>query len=236
MSTVKTFDDKEQLAHAAAEAAVDILRTSIDTHGSATWILAGGSTPLAAYQIIATNHSDAIDWTKVTVMLGDERMGPMDGPFNNWHAIDTILAPLPVRRLRPRSDLSAEESARDYETYFSLIPKSDNGLPRLDLVWLGVGDDGHTLSLFPGHNSMFPSGNLIIPVHDSPKPPRDRISFSLRSLQGAKNTMVLASGHEKHAAVHGALSGNNLPIAIAVSIIETHEGSVAWYIDATAAN
>lgn len=236
MSTVKTFDDKEQLAHASAEAAVDILRTSIDTNGNATWVLAGGSTPLAAYQILATNHSDSIDWTKVTVMLGDERMGPMDGPFNNWHAIDTILAPLPVRRLRPRSDMSAEESARDYETYFSLIPKSDNGLPRLDLIWLGVGDDGHTLSLFPGHNSMFPSSNLIIPVHDSPKPPRDRISFSLRSLQGAKNTMVLASGHEKHAAVHGALSGNNSPIAIAVSIIETHEGSVTWYIDATAAN
>lgn len=235
MSSVKTFDNKEQLAHAAAKTATDILWASISKYGQATWVLAGGSTPLAAYQAIATSFQDAIDWTKVTLMLGDERMGAPDGPANNWHSIERILATLPARKLRPRSDLSAEEAAIDYESYFSLIPKSASSLPRIDLMWLGVGSDGHTLSLFPNHNSLFPSSNLIIPVHNSPKPPSDRISFSLRSLQGVENAMVLASGSDKRDAIRGALSGNNSPIALATNIITTHDGNVSWFLDSTVA-
>lgn len=235
MSTIQTFADKDALANAAADAAIKILTDTIDSKGNATWVLAGGSTPLAAYQIIATSHQDSIDWSRVTMMLGDERIGPLDGPFNNWHSIDTILADIPARKLRPQTDQLAREAAANYETYFSLIPKGDNGLPRLDLVWLGVGDDGHTLSLFPNHSSLFPSGNLVIPVHDSPKPPGDRISFSLRALQGAKNAMVLASGADKRGAIQGAQQGNNSPIALAVNVIETHNGKVTWFLDSEAA-
>lgn len=231
MSTVKTFDDRDQLARAAAKAAIDILWAATNKYDQATWVLAGGSTPLAAYQIIATGHRDAVDWTKVTFILGDERIGPLDSPMNNWRAIDHILSTVPARKFRPRADLSAEEAARDYSNYLGLLPKNGAGLPRLDLVWLGVGEDGHTLSLFPNHSSMFPSGDLVIPVHDSPKPPRDRISLSLRALQGTENAMILTSGPEKHAAVSGAMAGNNSPIAIATSIIDTHEGAVTWYVD-----
>lgn len=235
MSAIRTFEDKDQLASAAAKAATDILWASINKYDQATWVLAGGSTPLAAYRVIATGYQSAIDWSKVTLMLGDERIGALDGPNNNWHAINRILATLPARKLRPKSNLPIEEAAADYERYLSLIAKTDNGLPRLDLVWLGVGDDGHTMSLFPNHESMFPSGNLIIPVRNSPKPPRERISFSLRALQGAQNAMVLASGSEKRDAVRGALSGNNSPVALAANIIETHEGNVTWFIDNDAA-
>lgn len=231
MSAIKTFDDKNQLAQAAAKSAIDILWATINKYDHAVWVLAGGSTPLAAYQVIATGHRDVLDWSKVTLLLGDERIGPLSGDMNNWHAIDRILATLPARKLRPRSDLTAEEAASDYENYFSILPKNEIGLPRLDLVWLGVGEDGHTLSLFPNHSSLFPSNNLVVPVHDAPKPPRDRISLSLRSLQGAENAMILASGAEKHSAVSGAMSGNNSPIALAVSVIESHHGSVTWYVD-----
>lgn len=235
MSTIQKFADKDALAKAAAESAVEILRKSIEESGSATWVLAGGSTPLAAYQVIAASHADDIDWSKVTMLLGDERIGPLDGEFNNWRPIETILANIPARKFRPQVDQTAEAAALEYENVFSLIPKLGNGLPRLDLVWLGMGADGHTLSLFPGHMSMYPSGSLIIPVHDSPKPPSDRISFSLRALQGTRAAVVLASGPDKRDAVHGAQAGNNSPIALAVSIIETHEGTVTWMLDADAA-
>lgn len=235
MSTIQTFANKDQLAKAAAEAAVRTLTKCIDEYGGASWVLAGGSTPLAAYQIIATSHGDSLDWTKVTFLLGDERIGPLDSELNNWQAIDAILSALPARKFRPQSDLSAEDAAKEYEAAFLLLPKASNGLPRLDLVWLGIGGDGHTLSLFPNHMSMFPSGNLVIPVHDSPKPPSDRISVSLRALQGTGNAMVLASGADKRDAVRGSLSGNNSPVALAVSIIETHEGIVTWLLDNAAA-
>lgn len=231
MSSVQTFDTKESLAHAAAEQAVDTLRKSIDTTGHASWVLAGGSTPLAAYAVVAGSFATALDWTKVTFLLGDERIGDPEGEFNNWHAIMKVLGNLPARKLAPTSTLSAEDSATDYADYFNILPKAGNGLPQIDLLWLGVGEDGHTLSLFPNHPGLFPSSNLVVPIHDSPKPPRDRISLSLRALQGVQNAMILASGTEKQAAVQSALGGNNSPIALAVSIIETHEGNVSWLLD-----
>lgn len=234
MSSVEAFDDKQQLAQAAAKAAVDALKTAIATNSQATWVLAGGSTPLAAYQIIASDYYEAIDWSKVTLLIGDERIGPLDGPDNNWHTIEQALRDLPTQKLRPQSDQPAEQAAADYERQLDSIPKLSNGLPRFDLVWLGIGEDGHTLSLFPAHASLLPSASLVIPVHDSPKPPADRISLSLRALQGAQAVMVLASGADKHAAVSGALAGNHSPISLAVSIIETHDGKVTWFVDKAA--
>ncbi len=235
MSTIQKLADKDQLAKAAADAAVNTLRRSIDEFGSATWVLAGGSTPLAAYQIIAASHAGSLDWSKVTLLLGDERIGPLDGPDNNWHSINAILANIPAQKLRPAADTTAEDAATAYAHTLASLAKNENGLPRFDLLWLGVGEDGHTLSLFPDHASLFPSSDLVIPIHDSPKPPRDRISLSLRSLQGARTVSVLASGADKKAAVQGALAGNSSPISLATNIISTHGGAVAWFVDSAAA-
>lgn len=231
MNKPQTFADKAALAKAVADEAVEILRRTIDAQGAATWVLAGGSTPLAAYQVIASSHADSLDWSKVTLLLGDERVGPLSGPDNNWHTINTILSQLSAQRLRPQTDTTAEDAASSYEQMLLGLPVADNGLPRLDLVWLGVGDDGHTLSLFPNHSSLFPSSSLVIPVHDSPKPPSDRISLSLRALQATSHAMVLASGPDKQRAVRAALSGGHSPIALATSIIETHDGKVTWFTD-----
>lgn len=235
MTSTKIFDTPDLLASAAAEQAVDTLRNSIDQTGHASWVLAGGSTPLAAYAVVANGFANAIDWTKVTLLLGDERMGGPESEFNNWQAIMKALGNLPARKFIPQSHLSAEDAAIDYEQHLNILPKASNGLPRLDLLWLGVGDDGHTLSLFPNHPGLFPSSSLVVPIHDSPKPPRDRMSLSLRSLQGATNAMILVSGAEKHDAVQGALSGNNSPIALAVSIMETHETNITWLLEKTVA-
>ncbi len=232
---MKIYDDKTQLAEAAAARAIAVLKASIGEYGHATWALAGGSTPLLAYKIIAAKYADAIDWEKVTVIIGDERIGPLDGPNNNWHTIDEIIGHLPTTKIRPNSNLSAEEAAEDYSRQLSRLPVIDNGLLRFDLLWLGVGDDGHTLSLFPRHNSLLPSGDLVIAVHDSPKPPNDRISLSLRALQGTQVAVILAAGSDKKEAITRAQNGESLPIALAVSIIETHDGNITWLLDRDAA-
>jgi len=235
MNGTRIFNDKTQLAEAVAKQSIDILRRAIDTNGRATWVLSGGSTPLLTYKIIASNDSDALDWSKVTVVMGDERIGPLDSPDNNWHAIDQIIGKLPTTKLRPQSDMSAEDSAADYSQKLQALPKADNGLPRFDLVWLGVGGDGHTLSLFPQHSGILPSADLVVPIHESPKPPHDRISLSLRALQGTQHALVLAAGADKQAAVSAAQKSLNLPIALACSIIETHEGHTEWFVDKEAA-
>ncbi len=233
MSNIQVFENKAELAEATAKRSVHILRDAIDTYGSATWVLAGGSTPLLAYKIIASNYTDAIDWSKVAVIMGDERIGPLDGPDNNWYAIDKIIGKLPTDKLQPLSDQSAEDAATNYNERLSKLPRADNNLPRFDLVWLGVGEDGHTLSLFPRHESLLPSADLVIPVHNSPKPPSDRISLSLRALQGAQHTLILAAGADKKDAVANAQKNINLPVALAASIVETHEGKVEWLVDKT---
>lgn len=232
MSNIQVFSDKTELAEAAAKQSIAILRQAIGDYGDITWVLAGGSTPLLAYKIIASNYADAIDWSKVTVIMGDERIGPLDGSDNNWHAINEIIGDLPTVKLRPSSDLSAEAAAAAYNQKISSLPKADNNLPRLDLAWLGVGEDGHTLSLFPRHESLLPSADLVIPVHNSPKPPSDRISLGLRAIQGVQHALILASGADKKEAVATAQKNINLPIALAASVINTHEGKVQWLVDA----
>lgn len=235
MKNILVFETKEQLAEAAAQATIDLLRAAIDAYGSATWVLAGGSTPLASYKSIVEKHSQSLDWQKVTFALGDERIGEHTSPDNNWAAIDAVLAPLPAQRLRPNVDQTAENAAKEYEQQLTSLAKNDIGLPRFDVMWLGLGDDGHTLSLFPHHESLSPTAQLVIPVHDSPKPPRDRISMTLRALLGAENVMILASGAEKRDAIKSAIAADNSPIALAASIAQTHDGVVSWYVDASAA-
>lgn len=232
MSNIQVFSDKTELAEAAAKQSIAILRQAISDYRGATWVLAGGSTPLLTYKIIASNYADAIDWSKVTVIMGDERIGPPDGPNNNWYAINEIIGGLPTIKLQPNSDLATEDAAADYNQKISDLPKADNNLPRLDLAWLGVGEDGHTLSLFPRHESLLPSADLVIPVHNSPKPPSDRISLSLRAIQGVQHALILASGADKKEAIATAQKNINLPIALAASIINTHEGKVQWLVDA----
>lgn len=235
MNNLRIFDDTAQLAKAAAKQSIDILKATINDYDRAIWVLAGGATPLLAYKVIASQYTDTLDWSKVTLFIGDERIGPLDGPDNNWQAIEDIMGGLPTVKIRPMTDLSAEEAAEDYSQQLMDLPKADNGLPRFDLLWLGVGQDGHTLSLFPQHPSLLPSNNLVIAVHDSPKPPTDRISLSLRALQGVQSCVILAAGTDKRDAVAGAQKHSKSPIAIASDIITTHEGDVTWFVDREAA-
>lgn len=234
MSNVQSYET-DDVAEALAKQTVAALQKSMDEYSSVTWVLAGGSTPLAAYKVIADKYQETVDWSKVTIIMGDERIGPLDGPDNNWRAVHEIIGSLPTVKLRPRSDLPAEEATFDYEQQLAALPLGDSGVPRLDVVWLGVGQDGHTLSLFPQHESMLPSGGLVTAVHDSPKPPADRISLTLRALQGALNVFVIATSADKQPAVNEALHRGHSPIAVATNIVETHGGTVTWFVDKAAA-
>ena len=234
MENVRVYDGHAELAEGVALRTATILKHAVIEHDSAVWILAGGSTPLLAYSIISSKYSKSLDWRKVTIVMGDERMGSANSPNNNWHTISQILNNLPTRNLKPNSNLSAEESADDYESKILELPKQHNGLVRFDLIWLGVGSDGHTLSLFPTHSGLAPTRKLVIPIHNSPKPPNDRISLSLRALSGVDSAMIIANGKDKKSALCLVLSGAQLPITLATKIIETHNGQVEWLLDKAA--
>ncbi|MCA9334886.1 6-phosphogluconolactonase [Candidatus Saccharibacteria bacterium] len=234
MSKMRTFDDTTTLTQELIETTIAILRNTIMQYGVATWGLSGGTTPLAAYERIVANHSTDIDWSKVSVFVGDERVGPLDGPDNNWRAIDAIIGNLPTAKLRPLSDRSSEEAAREYTRQLQSLPLSSSNTPRIDLLWLGVGEDSHTLSLFPGHIDTSSSGDLVIPIHHAPKPPVDRISLSLDALSGVTHALVIATGENKRQAVSDALSNIQSPIGRVVSSIEQCGGTVELLVDSTA--
>lgn len=234
MNSLQIFENKQDLANEAAKRAVDILQEATLQYGSATWVLAGGTTPELAYKVIATTYLDSLDWSKVMFVMGDERIAPLTSSDNNWHAAEAaLLRHIPdATFLRPKSDQSAEVARDDYIMQLESLPKNASGQPRLDLVWLGVGEDGHTLSLFPGHPDFTQTDRLVAAVHNSPKPPSNRISLTLHALMSAEHCDILAAGEGKADALSQALQPDNLlPIAQAARAT-----SASWLIDTTAAS
>lgn len=231
MTEIRNYDTPEQAAVAAAENAVEILSLAIQARGSASWVLAGGTSPMLAYKRLVSDYSDALDWSKVTILIGDERIVPLEHKDSNWGTITKIFddsAELALMtRLVPDTDEGAEVAAKKYETLIKAA-----GISRFDLVWIGVGEDGHTLSLFPENAAFTDSTDAwVIPVHDSPKPPADRFSLSLRALEHVDELVIFAIGAAKKDALRQARLKGKLPIAVVAETVETAGGEVRWLYD-----
>jgi len=203
---VKDLKVLEGSAEVAAEAARIVAAALAD--GARTLVLAGGSTPRRCYELLAGMD---IAWGRVTVLFGDERCVPAADPESNYRmAKESLLdrvAPASIHRMP--AELGAEEAAAAYDRLIGSL-----GL--LDMVLLGVGPDGHTASLFPGRPELAASG-WAVAVHDAPKPPPDRVSLTLGTLQAAHRVLVLATGSDKADAVkkarHGEVPAGMIPHA-----------------------
>jgi 6-phosphogluconolactonase len=237
---VQVVEGPGELAEAAARAAITDLEAAVEAHGRATWVLTGGSTPAAAYRRLAAHDLRAgVEWDRVRVAMGDERCVPPDHPDSNWgQAAAALLDHVPVpahHLLRPQGELGAEPAADAYQATLAALPAAPGGAPRLEVVWLGVGEDGHCLSLFPGRPEVEVGDRLVVPVHDSPKPPPDRVSLTLAALVGTERLLVLAAGAGKAGAVARARAGDDrLPVTRAVAAVRSAGGSVTWLLDRAA--
>jgi len=232
MSEIRNYDDVNEVAEAAAENAVEILSLAIESSGSAIWVLAGGSSPMLAYKKLAKNYADLIDWSLVTVVIGDERLVPLDHKDSNWGAIMRVFDDNPylskVARVIPDVTGSVEQVASEYNRMVRQLVADK----RFDLVWLGVGEDGHTLSLFPGNAAFVePNEDWVIPVHDSPKPPSERFTLSLKALEYVTELVIFAVGASKRDALREARLKGRLPIAVAANVVESYGGEVRWLYD-----
>jgi 6-phosphogluconolactonase len=239
MADIQVKPDLDSIATAGAELTVRVLNHAIANNGQAHWLLAGGTAPLSAYHLLATTYRDQVDWSKVFVAIGDERCVPFDNPNASWPIIDqTLLTPVGLpqdHQLRPRSDQSSEEAAQDYAEMLNSLTVAGDIVPHFDIAWLGMGEDGHTLSLFPGR--LIPTQVLVMPVHDSPKPPPDRISLTLGALSSVSNCLIMAAGSGKSDVLARVFGGDeSLPINQAIHIIEVASGQVTWLIDEAAAS
>ena len=206
------LDSPEDVAAAAASDIAAALR-----EGARSLVLAGGTTPQRCYELLSQMD---VEWGRVTILFGDERCVRPDHPDSNYRmARETLLdrvSPGSVHRMP--AELGPDEGAGLYaHIVASLAP--------LDVVTLGVGEDGHTASLFPGHPAL-KAAALVVGIRDSPKPPPQRVTLTLPALQRARRVIILATGAGKADAVAKAKRG------------EVPSGMIAgarWLIDRAAA-
>lgn len=209
----------------AGEVAREILAAAAEATGGRgrfALVLAGGRTPLAAYNLLVGEDAD---WDRWHIFLGDERCLAASAPGrNSVTAAKTFIdrVPIPTENLHwIPAELGGQSAAEAYEAVIAPV------LP-FDLVLLGMGEDGHTASLFPGH--PLPEGPLVIPVKGAPKPPPERVSLTPRALAACRQMLILITGADKRGAVDAWRRGADLPVVRVAS-----QGRARVLIDEAAA-
>jgi 6-phosphogluconolactonase len=221
------FDSSGDLAAAAARAIAE-RAASVQASGRDFRLgLSGGRTPAEAYRILGRGvATPAVDWSRVIVLFADERAAPPSEPESNyWEVRKLLLEPAGVP---PRHVLRMKADAPDLESaaaeYDPLLAEP------LDLLVLGIGEDGHTASLFPGSPLVRERGRRAAAVFDSPKPPPRRLTITPRVIAEARAVLMLASGAGKAAAVARALAPGADPAATPAALASTG----VWLADAAA--
>jgi 6-phosphogluconolactonase len=209
---VRVLPDAEAVArHAADEVAeqiADARRDGRELHIA----LAGGSTPLRAYELLAETEGS---WKHVHLWLGDERCVPEDHPQSNARMVRESL--LAGGRSEPPllHAVSSPELPEDAAWLYGLEVRERVPDALFDIVLLGMGPDGHFCSLFAGHPVLKVSQALVAPVRASPKPPPERVTLTLPVVRSARFTLLLATGEEKRQALARALAGDaSIPLAL----------------------
>lgn len=203
----RVFPDTHELKQAAYNAILASANAAITDHGRFIIVLAGGSTPHGIYQML---RDATTDWSKWHVYFGDERCLPPDhADRNSLMAEGSLLShvPIPRTQIYPMpAELGPDQSAEAY-------CKTLEGVGEFDLVLLGMGEDAHTASLFPGEAWDSPDFSAAIPVRGAPKPPSDRVSLSASRLSNARQVIFFVTGAGKREAVTLWRSGADMPVA-----------------------
>lgn len=206
-------------------------------------VVTGGTVGIRTLAALATNPvRDAVDWTQVHVWWGDERFLPDGDPERNeTQARDALLDSLEslpaanIHAMAPADGTrTAEESADLYAAELARFAPEGAASPGFDVTLVGMGPDAHVASLFPGHPALEVAGRATTAVHDSPKPPSDRVSLTFEALQGSAEVWVVASGADKAPAVAAALT--RAPLSEAPIGGATGRLLTAWLIDVAAAS
>ncbi|HWV45940.1 MAG TPA: 6-phosphogluconolactonase [Nitrospira sp.] len=234
---VRVFRDVNELSRQLAEATVRIINETVQTNGSVSLALSGGNTPRTLYRILSSQFRDQIPWKHVHVFWGDERCVPLDDPHSNYRmAWETLLdaVPCPPEHVHPmRTQLWAPDvAAWDYEK--TLRNHFSKDWPRFNLVFLGLGEEGHTASLFPESPALAETKRWVVAV-DAPVEPHLRLTLTLPALTHAANAYFLVTGSNKAQALPHILLGSPDPKHYPASGVRLAQGTVIWWLDREAA-
>jgi 6-phosphogluconolactonase len=202
------------MAELEQAAAREILRQgqeAVQRRSAFRLVLAGGATPRGVYGLLRETQAD---WGAWHIYFGDERCLPPEHPERNSRmAAETWLNHVAI----PRQQIHAIPAEQGAELAATAYAQTLSTIGEFDLVLLGLGDDGHTASLFPGHTWGEESGAPVaIAVHNAPKPPPDRVSLSAARLSASRAVFFLVSGETKRRAVADWRSGKRIPASVIV--------------------
>ena len=238
---IRILADGAAIAKRAAQEFVQAAITAVREKGSFSAALAGGSTPKALYGLLADDPvlRSQVPWDKIYLFFGDERhVGPGHPESNFRMATEAMLAKLPLRAeqvTRIKGEYpDTEDAAREYEQalreYFKL---KDGEYPRFDLVLAGMGNEGHTLSLFPGTKALHADGRIAVRNWIG-KLYTERITLTALAASNAAQIIFMVTGADKAPALKAVLEGPFEPEQLPAQLLQPQNGKLLWLVDAAA--
>ncbi|MBK9983653.1 MAG: 6-phosphogluconolactonase [Saprospiraceae bacterium] len=232
------FQTVDELNHAAAEFIIVSASASLAAHGKFVIALSGGQTPQKIYSLLAEPaFRKKLDWTKIFIFWGDERCVPLNDVRNNAHQALSVLldkVPIPPGNIhRIKVNLSPKEAAMHYQRelqhFFGKNPK------RFDLILLGLGDNGHTASLFPG-TSILDNKNSGVESLYVEEDKMHRVSMTAPLINQAHKILFLVTGPQKAGVLNTVLNGPFQPALYPAQLINPVDGELFWMVDQSAAS
>jgi 6-phosphogluconolactonase len=237
-NNIQIFQNTEALAKAAADLMIEISKQSIEKNGRFVISLSGGSTPEYLFKLLAKPpYLNQITWDKTFVFWGDERFVPSDDHRNNSNRAKSLLlnhVPIPAINIHPIPvDLKPEESTKEYEKTIKKL--FDKESPCFDLIFLGLGEDGHTASLFPKTDVVFENKKLVKEVYVDEQN-MYRITMTPALINQANNIIFLVEGEKKAEIIKTILTEPIEPNQFPAQIIHPENGNLYLYLDKKAAS
>ncbi|MDH4231488.1 MAG: 6-phosphogluconolactonase [Nitrospirota bacterium] len=231
-----SLPDPEAVGIRAASIVIGRSKIARDSKGRFTVAVSGGSTPLRLFELLGATFRKDIEWGRTEIFWVDERCVPPDHKDSNYKgAHDALLSRVdipPENVHRIKGEISPEEGAREYEKEL-LRCFGGTGLPEFDLVILGVGEDGHTASLFPDAPSLSEGKRVAIPVYVE-KLQSWRITLTLPVLNNAVTVLFLVTGRKKAGIVKEILGNGKKSPEYPASLIQPVSGEATWLLDSEA--
>lgn len=233
--------NSDELNKLAAAKFVALARQATVRKGRFTVALAGGSTPKGLYQLLGSDKFRAlVDWKKVFFFFGDERNVLPDNEESNFRtANENLLFPLEINAenvFRWQTEIGdAAKTAQNYErTIKNFFDLTENGFPRFDLILLGMGNDGHTASLFPFTDALRETEKIAV-SNRVEKLNTERLTITFPVINNAANVVFLVSGAEKAAILRTVLEGESEPEKYPAQMVKLKNGGLFWLIDESVA-
>ena len=238
-SKIRLFKDLEELSPDAAALFVQHAEQSIAMRGRFLVALNGGGTPTRLFELLATEFHEKVDWGNVHVFWGDERCVPPDDPGSSYGQARVMLlsrVPIPEENVhRVKGELGPAEASKEYALQLKQFASPPRDWPRFDLVYLGMGEDGHTASLFPGSPVDISEPTMAVTAKYQNRP-ADRVTLTPVVFNSARVIVFMATGEKKAQTLAQVLSGRYNPELYPAQRIEPREGKLIWLVDEDAAS